>query len=413
MNGEIIAVGSELLLGQIVNTNARFISEELANIGINVYYHTVIGDNKQRLKQVVEIAQQRADLIIFTGGLGPTKDDLTKETIASLLGVALSMDKAALQSIEDYFSRRNLNMTENNKKQALVFDGSEVLPNDNGMAPGMVLTKDGITYMLLPGPPSEMEPMLTTYGKNALIKRMDRSEKIQSRVLRFYGIGEASLEDQLLDLFEGQTNPTMAPLAANGEVTIRLTAKHASDNTRIQLLDTLEQTIKERVGEYFYGYDDTTLVKEMGKLIQENKLTLSVAESLTGGLFQEEVTSISGVSEWFKGGVVTYWPEVKINLLNVSKETIDQYGVVSEQCAKEMAENVRRLLQTEIGLSFTGVAGPATLEGKEPGTVFVGLSMKDAPTVAYQLKLSGNRESVRTRAVKNGAWRVIKALQSL
>ncbi|NCU16460.1 competence/damage-inducible protein A [Pallidibacillus pasinlerensis] len=412
-NGEIIAVGSEILLGQITNTNAKFISEHLAKIGINVYYHTVVGDNPNRLLNAVKVAETRADLIIFTGGLGPTKDDLTKETLANHLGVNLEYDEKALRSIENFFAKRNQPMTENNKKQALIFSGSQCLPNDTGMAPGMFLTKNNRTYILLPGPPSEMQPMFTTYAIPEILKGIENVEQIESRVLRFYGIGESKLEVELEDLIDTQTNPTIAPLAVDGEVTVRITAKHALDDERKHLLDETEEKILVRVGKYLYGYNETTIVNEMGKLLQQKNLTLAVAESLTGGLFQEEVTSIAGCSKWFKGGIVSYAPEVKINNLGVKKETIENHGVVSEECAKEMAENVRKLMDTDFGLSFTGVAGPGSLEGKEPGTVYIGVSVKNKPTKGYYVNLFGNRESVRVRSVKHGAWLVYNALREI
>jgi nicotinamide-nucleotide amidase len=411
MNAEIIAVGSELLLGQIVNTNAKFISEHLAENGVNVFYQTVVGDNPDRLVQAVKVAENRANLIIFTGGLGPTKDDLTKETLAKLLGVNLTFDERALQSIENYFKRRNAPMSDNNRKQALIFEGAVVLPNDTGMAPGMVLVKDNRTYMLMPGPPSEMQPMFTNYGIPIILKKMEKVNRIESRVLRFFGIGESNLEVELEDLFDTQVNPTMAPLASDGEVTIRITAKHESDDERARLLDDLEKKIRNRVGEYFYGYDETTVVKEMGNMLQKRKLSISAAESLTGGLFQEEITSIAGCSEWFKGGIVSYAPEIKINVLRVNPDTIKQHGVVSEQCAIEMAENVRKLMDTDIGISFTGVAGPESLEGKEPGTVYIGISIKNKCTYARLIQLFGNREAVRMRTMKNGAWEVIKQIR--
>ena len=412
MNAEIITVGSELLLGQILNTNAKFISSHLARLGVNVYYQTVVGDNPERLKNALQIAQNRSDLIIFSGGLGPTKDDLTKETLAQVLDVHLVYDEKALSSIQSFFKKRKVKITENNKKQALVFENAQVLPNETGLAPGMALTKDGLTYILLPGPPSELEPMFVKYAIPVILKQVKRIEKIESRMLRFFGIGESNLEQQLEDLIDNQSNPTIAPLASDGEVSIRLTAKHADDQIRKQMLDEVEREIQSRVGQYFYGYDETTIIKEMANLIEEQNYTLAAAESLTGGLFQEEVTSISGVSKWFKGGIVSYSTEVKMNTLGVKIETIDTYGVVSAECAKEMAENVRKLMDADIGISFTGVAGPASLEGKEPGTVYIGVSLKNSPAVAHLKVFPGNRERVRVLAVKTGAWHIIKEIKN-
>ncbi|MED3563352.1 competence/damage-inducible protein A [Bacillus xiapuensis] len=411
MNAEIIAVGSELLLGQIVNTNARFISQHLADAGINVYYHTVVGDNPSRLKAVIKVAESRSDLIIFTGGLGPTKDDLTKETIAKHIGKELIFDETALESIEAYFKKTNRQMTENNRKQALVLEGSHVLANDHGMAPGMVVKTSGHIYMLLPGPPKEMEPMFIEYGLSALSLQVKNKEQIVSRVLRFFGIGEAALETEIIDLIDSQSNPTIAPLAGDGEVTLRLTAKHQDHDTAIKMLDEVEQKISSRVGQFLYGYDKTSLLEELSKILKAKNLTIGAAESLTGGMFQKELTSIPGASSILKGGVVCYTNEVKHQVLNVKQETIDTYGVVSEQCALELAENVASLVGADVGISFTGVAGPDEQEGKPVGTVFIGLAIKGRPTAVEELILAGSREANRTRAVKFGCYSLLKHLK--
>ncbi|MDQ0198633.1 competence/damage-inducible protein A [Neobacillus ginsengisoli] len=411
MNAEIIAVGSELLLGQIVNTNARFLSQQLAVLGINVYYHTVVGDNPDRLKSAIEIAEQRSNLIIFTGGLGPTKDDLTKETIARHIGKNLVMDQTALESIEHYFKKTNRIMTENNRKQALVLEGSKILPNDHGMAPGMVVEGDGIIYMLLPGPPKEMEPMFSQYGANAISLQYDAKEKIVSRVLRFFGIGEAALETEIIDLIDNQSNPTIAPLAGDSEVTLRLTAKHIDPDSANTMLDEVEKAINKRVGKFFYGYDNTSLMKELTKCLKNKNLTLAAAESLTGGLFQEELTGIPGASSVLKGGVVCYSPEVKQQVLGVKQETIEKYGVVSEQCAIELAENAAGLISTDIGISFTGVAGPDELEGKPVGTVYIGIAIKGRPTIVEKLNLGGTRAANRIRSVKFGCYFLLRYLK--
>ncbi|MEH7491378.1 competence/damage-inducible protein A [Neobacillus niacini] len=411
MNAEIIAVGSELLLGQIVNSNARFISQQLAGLGINVFFHTVVGDNPDRLKSVIEIAEKRSNLIIFTGGLGPTKDDLTKETIARHLGKNLEMDQEALESIELYFKKANRVMTENNKKQALVLEDSTILPNHHGMAPGMMVENGNCVYMLLPGPPKEMEPMFLHFGTAALSKQVKTDEKIVSRVLRFFGIGEAALETEIIDLIEQQTNPTIAPLAADGECTLRLTAKHHDLQTAEAMLNEVEGNIRARVGQFLYGYNNTSIVSELMNILKEKKLTISAAESLTGGLFQQELTSVPGVSSVLKGGVVCYTNEVKKNVLKVKPETIEKHGVVSKECAKELAENVAALVSADIGISFTGVAGPAELEGKPVGTVYIGISIRGKQTVVEKLELGGSREANRSRSVKYGCYYLIKHLE--
>lgn len=410
LDAEIIAVGSELLLGQITNTNARFLSEQLARLGINVYYHTVVGDNPGRLKRAIQIAQERADLIVFSGGLGPTKDDLTKEVIAETIGVGLEEDQEAMNYIEKYFRVRNMPMTPNNRKQANILQGATVLPNETGMAPGMALKKDGIIYMLYPGPPSELEPMFLKYGRRFLLRELNKIERIESRVLRFFGIGEALLEAELEDLIANQSNPTIAPLAGDGDVTVRLTAKGDDDVERKEMLDRLEKEILRRVGSYFYGYDDTNLFVELARTLEEKKLTLAVAESLTGGYFQEKVTDIPGASRWFKGGIVSYTNEVKQNVLNVREETLNREGAVSAACAREMAANVKRILDADVGISFTGVAGPDPSEGKEPGTVFCGLALAD-DVKSFQFHFSGNREAIRRRAVHHGAWLALRELR--
>ena len=409
MNAEIIAVGSELLLGQIVNTNARFLSKNLADLGVNVFYHTVVGDNPDRLKKAIAIAEKRSNLLIFTGGLGPTKDDLTKEAIATYLDKTLVMDQQALQSIEDYFSRTGRIMPKNNKKQALVIEGCKVLPNDHGMAPGMVYESENHIYMLFPGVPKEMEPMFLTYAHPYFSNKLQVQERIVSRVLRFFGIGESQLELDIEDLIDAQTNPTIAPLAGNFEVTLRITAKDQSETKATTMIDNIEKDILDRVGEYFYGYDETSLMSEVSKLLQEKQLTISVAESLTGGMFQKELTAIPGAGNLLKGGVVCYTPEVKQNVLNVKKETIANHGVVSSQCAKELAENVAEIMKSDIGISFTGVAGPDALEGKPVGTVYIGLSIKGKPTRVEKLNLGGNRTNNRIRTVKWGCYYLLKS----
>lgn len=411
VNAEIIAVGSELLLGQIANTNAQFISKQLAELGVNVYYHTVVGDNPTRLKEVMNTARKRSNIILFTGGLGPTKDDLTKETICLVLNRTLVLDEEAMRHIEDYFLRTKRHMSENNRKQALVLSNSTVLKNDYGMAPGMALKEDDQLFMLLPGPPKEMKPMFLQHGIPFLKKELHISEKITSRVLRFFGIGESQLETDIQDLIDVQSNPTIAPLAKDGEVTLRLTAKHHDEEKAKQLIDEVEAEIFSRVGEFFYGYDDTSLSKELMNTLSEMNLTISSAESLTGGLFLEELTKISGASRIVKGGIVCYTNEIKEKLLHVQKQTLKTHGAVSEQCAYEMAERIRKLSNSDIGVSFTGVAGPLEQENKPVGTVFIGISTKEK-TVVYPLYLAGSRIGIRNRAVNYGFYYVYKMVSS-
>lgn len=410
MNAEIIAVGTELLLGQIVNTNAQFLSKQLAEIGVNVFHHTVVGDNPDRLTDVIEQAEARADILILTGGLGPTQDDLTKEIIASHLNRKIVRNEVAWQAIKDYFQRTDRTMTSNNEKQAHVIEGAKVLPNEYGMAPGMFVQSGQHFYMLLPGPPHEMNPMYQKYGREAIIEQIGSVERIESRELRFFGIGEAQIAHELTPLIESQSNPTVAPLAGDGEVSVRLTARNSSEEKALAMLDVIEAKVLEKVGEYFYGYDDASIMKELLKELGARKLTIAAAESLTGGLFQSEMTAVSGVSTMLIGGIVCYSNQAKVKLCNVKQETIDQYGTVSEQCALELAVNVRELLATDIGISFTGVAGPDSLEGHPAGTVWIGISQKGKAAQAHLVKMAGTRNGNRKRSVKYGCYFLLKQL---
>lgn len=400
MNAEIIAVGSELLLGQIANTNAKFISSQLSELGINVFYHTVVGDNDTRLLEAIKIAEQRADVIIFSGGLGPTKDDLTKETIAKHLQRKLVMDASALYAIEEFFSKQNRPMTENNRKQALVLEGCDVLMNHHGMAPGMFLKEDDRIYILLPGPPKELEPMFQFETKPKLAALLHDGGVILSHVLRFYGIGEAELEVRVQQILDEQTNPTVAPLASDGEVTLRITAKAQNEQQAFRLIELKKREILDIVGEYFYGVNDDSLASKLVEMLLENELTISAAESLTAGLFQSELAEIPGVASALMGGVVTYTKEAKIEQLGISPELIEKYGVVSSECAAAMAKKVREKFRTNIGVGLTGAAGPSSHDGQPAGTIWVGICIGQNEPITYRLQLSGSRNTNRIRAVK-------------
>ena len=400
MNAEILAVGSELLLGQITNTNAKFISNQLSELGINVYYHTVVGDNAKRLDEAITIAESRADLIIFSGGLGPTKDDLTKETIARHLDISLEFDDVALTYIEQFFAKRGRPMTENNRKQALVLAGCDVLANHHGMAPGMILTKGGRTYILLPGPPKELEPMFQFEAKPKLGALLNAGGVIVSHVMRFYGIGEAELEVRVQAILDTQTNPTVAPLASDGEVTLRVTAKAETVQEAQQLIATKVAEIQALVGEYQYGVDDDSLASKTVEMLLDNQLTISAAESLTAGLFQSELAEIPGVGNALTGGVVTYTEEAKISQLGIPKQLLDSYGIVSSECAAAMASAVKQKFGTNIGIGLTGAAGPTAHDHQPVGTVWIGIAIDDEEPITYLLHLSGMRNTNRLRAVK-------------
>lgn len=411
MNAEIISVGSELLLGQIVNTNAAFLARECAELGINVFYQTTVGDNQQRFFDTLKSAFDRADMLIITGGLGPTKDDLTKETVARFVGEELAHHEESLHYIEAFFKRQKRPMTPNNRKQALVIKGSHVLNNHFGMAPGMVAHFNKKMIILLPGPPKEMNPMFKNEFIPYFKKLLGSKAAITSRVLRFFGIGESQLETDLMDLIDAQTNPTIAPLASDGEVSLRLTVMHESKEERIRLLDEVEKKINERVGSYLYGYGETTLLEQLFLQLQEKDCTIATAESFTGGKFSAGLTSFPGSSEVFRGGIVSYATEVKEDVLGVSKEVVAKHGVVSHHCAVEMAERAKAQFEADVAISFTGAAGPTPQEGKAPGTVYIGIAgLTDTP-LSFELFLAGGREAIRERAMKYGCFYLLNELK--
>lgn len=404
MHAEVISVGTEILLGQITDTNSTFISQRLAELGIDVYFKTVVGDNEKRLLQALEIASGRSDMVILSGGLGPTKDDLTKQTVAKFLNCGLLTDKNALEYIEEYYRQNNRKMTDNNLLQAKYLEGSVSLPNESGMAVGSYYqNQNGPDFILLPGPPSEMRPMFDKEAMPRLKKNYAKEHLLFSRVLRFYGIGESQLVTELDDLINGQTNPTIAPYAKVGEVTLRLTAQADSKESAKEILDETEQVISKRVGQYLYGYgDDNSLPKVVVEKLKQRGLTVSASESLTGGSFQKAVTDIAGSSQIFPGGFVTYSASAKENLLDIPKEIIIENGVVSEATAKWMAERTRVKMDTDFGVSFTGVAGPDTLEGNSAGTVWIGISQRGRQTAAFEYHFYGDRDAVRVRSVLAG-----------
>jgi nicotinamide-nucleotide amidase len=402
MKAEIIAVGTELLLGQVVNTNATFLSEELASLGIEVYYHSVVGDNPQRLEELVTTAEKRSDLIVFCGGLGPTEDDLTKQVVAQHVGQELVRDEAGYEQLLAFFKVGQRVMTENNLRQTLVFKDGLALPNATGLAIGIFYQQNKTAYLLLPGPPSELKPMFIQQARPILMEAFPSEERLISRVLRYYGIGESALVTELADLINAQTNPTVAPYAKPNEVTLRLTVK-ASDEAIGQLqLDELEHKIQERVGEYFYGYgEENSLAQVVVGLLKEKNKTVTAAESLTAGLFQATLGDISGVSTVFSGGYVTYSKETKHKMLGISDELLTTYGTVSKECAEAMALAVQAKEGTDLAISFTGVAGPDELENQRPGTVWIAVATTTG-VKSYAYHFTRDRSYIRRSAVMAG-----------
>lgn len=411
MKAEIIAVGTELLLGQIANTNAQYLSRKLAEIGVSVYFHSVVGDNAKRLAETIQLAASRSDLVIFTGGLGPTQDDLTKETVAAHLERTLVTDEPAMQRITAFFEQRGILMTENNRKQALVIDGASVFANDNGMAPGMGYTKDGTTYVLLPGPPSELYPMVDRYVMPFLTDLLPGKQVFHSRVLCFYGIGESALEERLIDLIEGQSNPTIAPYAKEFEVTLRITARAQTVEEAERLIIPVETEIRNRLGQYVYATGETSLHQVLFDTLKDRKETIAFAESCTGGTLSSLITSISGSSAVFGGSIICYSNRVKHDLLDISEEVLATDGAVSEQTAKLLAENVRAKLHTTYGVSVTGVAGPDPVEGKPVGLVYIGIASEGNPTIVKQLHFAGRRQAVIGRTAKTALFHTLQHIK--
>lgn len=412
MQAEIIAVGTEILLGQITNTNSTHIARGLAALGIDSYYQTVVGDNQQRLMMAIGIAAQRNDLVILVGGLGPTKDDLTKQTLASYLNVPLVEDADAMQVITRHFKQRGQTMTPNNRLQALYPQGAEPLANHNGLAVGAFYQSvDSADFILLPGPPREMKQMFDIEVQPRLQAVYGQHMRIYSRVLRFYGISESELATRLQSLIDQQKAVTIAPYAKTNEVTLRLSVQAETQTVAQELLDAVETQIKAQVGEYCYGYgDDNSLVKVVIEQMIAADLSITAAESLTAGLFQSTIGGVPGVSAIFPGGFVTYANAAKHQLVNVSQTIIDTDGVVSEATAKAMAVGAKVQLATETALSFTGSAGPDALEGQPAGTVWIGLAYRDQPVVANLYHFTGDRQQIREHSVMAGLDLLRRAL---
>ena len=417
MKAEIIAVGTEILTGQIVNTNAQFLSEKLAEIGVDVYFQTAVGDNEARLLSLLEIASQRSNLVILTGGLGPTEDDLTKQTLAKFLGKDLVFDPQAQEKLDIFFAHRpDYARTPNNERQAQIVEGATPLPNETGLAVGGVSEVDGVTYVVLPGPPSELKPMVL----NQLLPKLMTGTKLYSRVLRFFGIGESQLVTILADLIDHQTDPTLAPYAKTGEVTLRLSTKAVSQEKADQALDILESQILSRqtfegisLRDICYGYgEETSLASVVVEELKKRQKSITAAESLTAGLFQATLADFSGVSAIFNGGFVTYSLEEKSKMLDISEQELKEHGVVSEFTARKMAEQARLKTQSDYGVSLTGVAGPDTLEGHPAGTVFIGLAHAKGTEVIKANIAGRSRADVRHIAVMHAFNLVRKALLS-
>lgn len=398
---ELISVGTELLLGNTVNTNAAFLSKKCALLGLSMYHQSVVGDNEARLKETIRTAWERSDIVILSGGLGPTQDDITKETAAAVLGLPLVEDSHSKERIEEYFKNSQFKIiTDNNWKQAYVPEGSIVLDNLNGTAPGIIIEKDGKSMILLPGPPNELEPM---FSKDVFpyLNRL-QPEIIYSVMVKLCGLGESFVETQIVDLIEAQTNPTIATYAKTGEVHLRVTAKASNEKEAKKLVKPMVKELRNRFGDHIYAVDENVSLEEtIIRLLKEKGLTLTTAESCTGGLLAARLTNVPGVSEVFKQGLVTYSNRAKRRLLDVKKNTLKIYGAVSEKTAKEMAKNGAFVTGSDVCVSITGLAGPDGGTAEKPvGLVYIACCYNNVIAVK-EFHFKGQRQKIRELATVN------------
>lgn len=399
MKAEIICIGTELLLGDTINTNASWIARELANMGVSVYHHIVVGDNHQRLAEAYRQALSRADLILCTGGLGPTQDDMTKEALAQVSGRPLERNALAAQWLVERFDARNYQMAANNWRQADFPMGSIPLFNPNGTAPGChLILENQQSVFLMPGPPREMKPMFESYVKPWIEKQSQ--VVLRSRVLHIIGIGESTAEEMIKDLISVQTNPTIAPYASYGEIKFRITAQAQSEAAAFELIEPVERELRVRFGDNVYGSDDDDLETVVFRLLKAHQLTIACAESCTGGFLAARLINVPGVSEVLLEGFITYSNESKIKRLAVSPTTLAQYGAVSAEVAAEMAVGVAQVSGANVGVATTGIAGPGGATPEKPvGLVYVGLAINGRVQTQEFYFPNNNRAGVRSRTV--------------
>lgn len=398
MTVELISVGTEILLGSIVNTNAAYLAEQCAGLGLSCYYQSVVGDNAERLALTLKCAMERSDIVILSGGLGPTEDDLTKETAAKLCGSRLVDNEDWRKRISEFFEARGMKPTENNWKQAKVPEGAIVLDNPNGTAPGLIMEQKNVRIILLPGPPNELVPMFETSVKPYLEQLAPGA--IYSQTVKICGVGESKVETEIKDLIDAQTNPTLATYAKTGEVHLRVTASAGSEKEAKKLTKPMVKELKARFGADIYTTeDDVTLEKAVEDLLLANKLTLTCAESCTGGLLAARLVNVPGASEVFKAGLVTYSNKAKRKLLNVKKSTLQKYGAVSAKTAEEMAKGAAFASKCDVTVSTTGIAGPDGGTKEKPvGLVYIACSVKGKVTVK-EYHFTGSRAKVRESTV--------------
>jgi nicotinamide-nucleotide amidase len=413
MKAEIICIGTELLLGQIVDTNAAYLARELAGLGIELYHKSTVGDNLPRVDAVLRDAWARADLLIVSGGLGPTQDDLTREAVAGLLGETLKCNEAALEGISAFFAKMDRPMADSNRRQAMFPPSGRIIPNPVGTAPGLMAEKAGHIVAALPGVPRELTAMWEASLKPYLKERLARENPVvlTSQTVRMVGIGESAMEDKILDLIRDQINPTIGTYANRCDVSLRLTAKGNSEVENQRLIAELLQKIRKRLGEYIYGYDADNLESVIGKLLNTRKWRLALAESCTGGLISSRITDVPGSSGYYLGGINCYSNQLKQQLLSVPEQTLAEHGAVSEATARAMAAGVKRLTGAEVGLGVTGIAGPGGATASKPvGLVYFAVDLPGDVQVVEQRVFPYNRIHNKEAAAQ---WGLTMLWQSL
>lgn len=398
MKAELVSVGTELLLGEIVDTNAAYMSQRLAEVGVDVHFRHTVGDNLGRIVSVLELALSRSDVVLVCGGLGPTQDDLTRESFAAVTGRPLVLDAQAAQRLREFFARRGLTPTENNLKQATVPEGGRLLENTCGTAPGLLVEHQGRVLIAVPGPPPEMREMVQREVLPYLVERQGgHYAPVYTRVLRFADVGESTLVAEIGDLIDAQTDPTIAPYAKPGEVTLRLATKDEDEAAARARLDEAEALLRARVGDRIYGVDNETMEVAVGKALRERGATLAVAESCTGGLVASRITDVPGASDYFLGAVVAYANEVKERVLGVPAATLAEHGAVSEETAVAMAVGVRALMGADYAVATTGIAGPGGgTDDKPVGLVYIAVADAEG-TVSLRQNWPGTREQFKAR----------------
>ena len=398
MQAELISIGTELLLGEILDTNAQYLAARLPALGIDLFYTSKVGDNMDRLTEVIERAWGRSDLVLTTGGLGPTEDDLTREAIARVLGEESSIDSELERQLREFFAQRSATMPERNLKQAMLIPSSRAIPNPRGTAPGWWVERQGHIIVAMPGPPSEMQRMWEREVAPELERRTAGQRTVLvTRTLKTMGIGEGHVDELVSPLLKS-TNPSIGVYARPDGVQLRIAAKASSREEAQRLMQPLEEEMRRILGDAVWGVDDDTLESAVGDLLQRNHLTLATMESCTGGLLANTITNVPGSSAYFRSGLVAYNAETKI-AWGVDPEIIAQYGAISAECARDMARAVRERLNADVGVGITGVAGPDPEEEKPPGTIHVGFDAAFTVPQHVSYQFAQGREAVKRRAV--------------